>query len=103
VVLSFGAHLGATDEASVKLAFNAGASGFAGLHPALALRPAGSRELDHLDVALDKLALAYGPVKKRVLTALAATVSSDGRIEPDEAELVRALASALDCPIPPAI
>jgi Zn-dependent protease with chaperone function len=100
VVLSFAAHLGAADNAGAELAFNAGASGFAGLHPALALRPAGPNELVHLDAALDKLALAYGPVKKRLLTALASTVASDGRIEPGEAELVRALASALDCPIP---
>jgi hypothetical protein len=99
-VLSFGAHLGATDEAHALLAFNAGASGFAGLHPALSLKPAGAGELDHLDAALDKLALAYGPVKKRVLTALASTVCHDGRIAPEEAELLRSLSSALDCPMP---
>jgi Zn-dependent protease with chaperone function len=103
VVLSFGARVGTADEAEAVLAFNAGAAGFGGLHPALVLRPAGISELDHLDAALDKLALAYGPVKKRVLTALAATVCSDGRVAPEEVELVRALASALDCPIPPAI
>ncbi len=99
-VLSFGARLSADDEAQAAEAFHAGASGFAGLHPALALRPAGNAELDQLDAALDKLALAYGPVKKRVLAALATTVSHDGRIDPAEAELLRALASALDCPIP---
>lgn len=100
IVLSFGARLGSADEAEAAIAFNAGASGFAGLYPPLALRPAGLGELDLLDAALDKLALAYGPVKKRVLTALAATVCSDGRVAPAEAELLRALASALDCPMP---
>ncbi|CAM3055799.1 M48 family metallopeptidase [Rariglobus hedericola] len=100
VVLSFGARLRAADENETALAFSAGASGFSGLHPPLALRIA---TLDDLDAALNKLALAYGPVKKRLLTALAATVSSDGQVDPEEAELLRALASTLDCPMPLAI
>ena len=101
VVLSFGARLSATDEAEALDAFNAGAAGFSGLHPPLALRPASADALDHLDASLDKLARAYGPVKKRVLTALATTVSSDGQVDPQEADFVRALASTLDCPMPP--
>lgn len=101
-VLSFGARLSAADEPQAAQAFHAGSAGFAGLHPPLVLQPSGFPQLDRLDAALDKLALAYGPVKKRVLTALATTVSHDGRIDPAEAELLRALASALDCPIPPA-
>ena len=102
-LLSFGARLRAPDDTEASLAFNAGAAQFAGLHPALSLRPADTCKLDHLDAALDKLALAYGPVKKRALTALAATLGFDGRFEIEEAELLRALASALDCPMPPAI
>ncbi len=103
VVLSFGARLSAADEGEATLAFNAGAAGFSGLYPPLALCPPAPDALDQLDAALDKLALAYGPAKKRVLTALAATVASDGRIDPEEAELLRALSSALDCPMPLAI
>ncbi|MFA6962924.1 MAG: M48 family metallopeptidase [Opitutaceae bacterium] len=100
VVLSFGARVGAIDETAALTAFNAGAAQFAGLYPPVALRTPDLSELTHLDAALDKLALAYGPVKKRILTALATTVASDGTVDPDEAELVRALASALDCPMP---
>lgn len=100
VVLSFAARLNAPDEAATQAAFNAGAAGFAGLHPPLALRSPELSSLEHLDAALDKLALAYGPAKKRLLAALATTVASDNHVSPEEAELVRALASTLDCPIP---
>lgn len=103
VVLTFAARLRPAEDAEILHAFNAGAAGFAGLHPPLALRTPDLATLDHLDAALDKLAQAYGPVKKRLLSALVATVSSDGHIAPEEAELVRALASTLDCPMPPAI
>ena len=100
VILSFAARLRPAEEPEIQFAFNAGAAGFGGLHPPLALRPPDLATLDQLDTALDKLALAHGPVKKRLLSALIATVSSDGHIAPDEAELVRALASTLDCPMP---
>ena len=100
VVLSFGARVGSADETAALTAFNAGASQFAGLYPPVSLRTPAQCELSHLDAALDKLALAYGPVKKRLLAALATTVASDGQVDPNEAELVRALASALDCPMP---
>lgn len=102
VVLSFGARLGAANDEEALRAFNAGASGFAGLHPALALQPPSPDAINHLDAALDKLVLAYGPVKKRILRALTATLASDGLVDPKEADLVRALASTLDCPMPPA-
>jgi Zn-dependent protease with chaperone function len=100
VVLSFGARVGSTDETATLTAFNAGSAQFAGLYPPVTLRAPDLSELTHLDAALDKLALAYGPVKRRLLTALATTVASDGTVDPNEAELVRALASALDCPMP---
>lgn len=99
-VLSFGARIGSTDDTEVQSAFNAGAAQFSGLFPPLVLRSTDLGQLAELDAALDKLALAYGPVKKRLLTALAAVVASDGQISSNEAELVRALSSALDCPMP---
>ncbi len=101
VILSFAARLHLNDESEIKLTFNTGSAAFAGLHPALVLRSADLCTLDHLDAALDKLAQAYGPVKKRLLSALVTTVSSDGQVNPEEAELVRAIASTLDCPMPP--
>ena len=54
-----------------------------------------------LDAALDKLATATGPIKQRVLFACANVAGADGQILIEETELVRAFASALDCPMPP--
>jgi hypothetical protein len=87
-------------EADADTAFNAGATIFSGVFPVLRLLPHEDSTLSHLDRALDRLALTYGPVKKRLLTALALTISHDGKIDPDEADLLRALSSALDCPMP---
>ncbi len=100
VVLSFGACLHAADESEALAAFNVATAVFSGLHPPLALQSAGASDLVHLDAALDKLALLQGPAKKRLLTALASALASDGRMDTDETELLRALSSALDCPMP---
>ncbi|PYM13429.1 MAG: hypothetical protein DME18_09045, partial [Verrucomicrobia bacterium] len=54
-----------------------------------------------IEAALDDLAEAAAPLKKLFLDACAQTVAADGRIRPREAELLRAIADALDCPIPP--
>ena len=53
-----------------------------------------------LDAALDKLAVASGPIKQRTPVAAASTVGADGQILITEAELLRAIAAALDCPMP---
>lgn len=50
--------------------------------------------------ALDRLAEAAPGLKRRVLVACVATVNSDGEITAQEAELLRAVAEALDCPMP---
>jgi len=54
-----------------------------------------------LEAALDGLAGAAFPLKKLFLGACAQTVAADGRIRPREAELLRAIADSLDCPMPP--
>ncbi len=100
VVLTFAARLSAADEPAAQAAFNAGAAIFSGLYPVLTLQSQETATLANLDCALDRLAQAHGPVKKRLLTALALTVSHDGQVDPAETDLLRALASALDCPMP---
>src|SRR5690606_34086289 len=43
-----------------------------------------------------------GPAGRRTLVqAVVATVLSDGMLSPPEAELIRAICAALDCPLPP--
>ena len=53
-----------------------------------------------LDTALDRLAAASGPIKQRTLLAAAQVVSANGSVSVAEAELLRAIAAALDVPLP---
>ena len=54
-----------------------------------------------LDAALKKLDLLNPILKKTVLSACADCVLNDGIIQVQEAETLRAIASALNCPMPP--
>jgi hypothetical protein len=54
-----------------------------------------------VDSALDQLAQASPSVKRNVLLACAQTVAADGQVLYREAELLRAIADTLDCPVPP--
>lgn len=90
-----------TEDDQATPAFHAGSVQFAGLHPSPSLLPAEACTLEALDPALDRLAQASGPAKKRLLTALAQIIASDGQLHPEENELLRAVAATLDCPMPP--
>lgn len=57
--------------------------------------------LDAVDAALDKFAQATPLLKKRLLYACGRTVMADEEVTSDEAELIRAIADAIGCPIPP--
>ena len=57
--------------------------------------------LHNLDAAVDKLEQVKPLLKPRLLKAFAACISADGRVTVDGIELLRALASSLDCPMPP--
>jgi tellurite resistance protein len=61
----------------------------------------GQCALEHVDAALDRLVQAAPAIKKKVLDACAHTIAADGLIQADEAELLRAIAETLDCPLPP--
>ncbi len=54
-----------------------------------------------LDSALDVLARVPPKAKERVLSACAQTIAADGAITISEGELLRTVADALDCPMPP--
>jgi Zn-dependent protease with chaperone function len=96
-VLARTAH--ATEDAAS--AFAAGAAQLRLLDGRLALLPVDQCGLNRLEAALDRLATASGPIKLRLLTAAAHVVSADGTIAVTEAELLRAIAAALDVPMPP--
>jgi len=57
--------------------------------------------LDLMDTALDKLAGVIPALKQRLIAAFTAAITTDGIITTDEGEALRAIADALDCPIPP--
>ena len=59
--------------------------------------------VSQLDTALDRLSKASPFIKKSMLNASAYTVAADDKVCPREAELLRAVADVLDCPIPPFI
>ena len=69
----------------------------------LACCPQTECELAQVDAALDRLCQAVPQIKKNVLNACAQTVAADGVIQEMEAELLRAIADTLDCPMPPFI
>ncbi|MEX1118756.1 MAG: M48 family metallopeptidase [Terrimicrobiaceae bacterium] len=58
-------------------------------------------EIAAIDTALDRLAEAAPDVKRTVLKACAQAAASDGMIGPHEYEVLRAIADAMDCPLPP--
>ena len=94
------AYRGAEDAAKAQQAFARGAVRV-GVKRMPAMPPADSCGLKKLDDALGKLALASPAVKKRVIEACTACVAADGVVTVDEAELLRAVAVLLDCPVPP--
>jgi uncharacterized tellurite resistance protein B-like protein len=47
--------------------------------------------------------LAAPIIKKNLIDACARVVAADGVIQEEEAELLRAVADTLDCPMPPFI
>ena len=57
--------------------------------------------LHAVDEALDRVMQATPQIKKRVLGACAAVIGADLRVTVAEAELLRAIADYLDCPMPP--
>ena len=99
VFLSALSHVGTRDADAAGEAFAVGADR-AGLND-LKQRPVKEARLRSLDEALDQLAKLTPPAKRRLIHAAAATVASDGKITAREAELLRAVADTLACPMPP--
>ncbi|MGQ0613996.1 MAG: M48 family metalloprotease [Planctomycetaceae bacterium] len=72
------------------------------LRPAnLRVPPPEARTFDAFAGALDRIAFATPAVKRLAVEACARCVQSDGSTTVPEAELLRAVADSLDCPLPP--
>jgi len=95
------AYAGHADRAAAARAFDLGASRL-GLGP-LTMPTPQQMSLAALDEALDVLATVAPRLRRTVLEAAAICVAADRSVNVDEAELLRAIADALDCPMPPVL
>jgi Zn-dependent protease with chaperone function len=102
VVLSALAHASSDSAPEAARAFAEGAAQLKLVESSISLLAAEQSGLAQLDAALDKLAVASGPIKQRLLVACAHVVGADGVVLTAEAELLRAVAASLGVPVPPA-
>jgi hypothetical protein len=104
VLLSALACVGSNDAAEIQKAF---ATGMPYLRAPdetdLVLLPREQCDVNQMDPALNRLAQAVPTIKKNLIEACIHTVGADGVILEAEAELLRAIADTLDCPMPPFI
>jgi Zn-dependent protease with chaperone function len=102
VVLSALAYVGSEVPAEIQQAFATGMPYLrAGDVAPVELLPRDQCGVDAISAALDRLALAVPIIKKNLIEACAHVIGADGIIQEGEAELLRAVADTLDCPIPP--
>ena len=101
IILSAIAHASTAELAEAEKAFAQGTQQLRMLEGSLELLATNSCGSVHLDPAIDRLTLAAGPIKQRLLLACAHVANADGEIRVAEAELLRAFAAMLDCPMPP--
>jgi hypothetical protein len=102
ILLSATAYAGADDPSQAQAAFAKGAESLGRIaRVEIPWLPSTECDLTQLDSALDRFAQSVPQIKKNVLNACAETVAFDAKIQPREAELLRAIADTLDLPIPP--
>jgi Zn-dependent protease with chaperone function len=101
VLLSGLAHTGHENEETAGQAFEKAREELQESKTNLSYMPRAECELTAITQALDKLAAASPKLKRQVLRASAAAVSHDNKVTVPEGELLRAIADALDCPMPP--
>ena len=99
-VLSLLAWIGAADPGAAQKAFAEGMRELA-VTPVPELLPEEQCGLADADSALRELDAASPALKRRILAACVACVGADGVATEDEAELLRAVADGIGCPIPP--
>ena len=101
LLLSAMAHAGAEQQSEMEEAFGAAVQALE--LSGLALLAKEQIKVSDLDLALGKLEQLKPLAKSRLLKACAAGIWHDRRATAVEVELLRAFASVLDCPMPPAI
>jgi Zn-dependent protease with chaperone function len=99
-VLSTLAHLGHEQPEAAAQAFAQAATELGLDRPLGDILPPAQCALKELDGALNRLAEAALPFKKSVMTACLKCLLYDRQVTVEERELFRAIADALDCPVP---
>ena len=89
------------DAAAAASAFAAAVRQLPDLGGQLTLLPAERCGPDPVDAGLVKLAATAAPLRRQLLQAATAAIATDGRVTLAEGELLRAVADALDLPLPP--
>jgi Zn-dependent protease with chaperone function len=100
VLLSALAQVGSGDPGEIERAFRKGVP-YLRAADEIPLLPRAECGLGQVDAALNRLALAVPQIKKNLLEAAVQVVGADGVIHEREAEMLRAIADTLDCPMPP--
>jgi hypothetical protein len=101
VVLSALAYLGQHDDGAAAAAFAAGTAELVSMEPKPVLAARAACPVQAVHEALTRLATVASKPKEEVLRACVATVARDGIVTVGEAELLRAVADGLGCPVPP--
>jgi hypothetical protein len=95
------------DECRLILSLLAHAGGsealFARVAPGLDMVPRDSLQLRKVSAALERLSQLAPLEKERFIVACAELIAADENVRLVEHELLRAIAAALDCPMPPAV
>jgi Zn-dependent protease with chaperone function len=101
-LLSALANVSSSDAGEIKRAFEVGAPYLRAPDDGdLVLLPREQCGVGQIDTALNRMAQASPLIKKNLIEACVHTVGADGVILEAEAELLRAIADTLDCPMPP--
>jgi Zn-dependent protease with chaperone function len=102
VLLSALANVSSSDAGEIKRAFEVGAPYLRAPDDGeLNLLPLEQCGVNQIGAALNRMTQAAPLIKKNLLEACIHTVGADGVIVEAEAELLRAVADTLDCPMPP--
>ena len=101
ILLSALAYVGEEDEAKARADFAAGRAFLNALPEAVQFLTRSEWDLGKVDAALTRLVQSSLAVQRNILFACGKTVSADGHVTVREAELLRAIADSLNCPMPP--
>jgi len=101
LLLSALAHMGQENEPEAQTAFAKGRQFLDPPGDQIQFVPRSEWDLGGVDAALARLAKCPASVQRNILLAGGKTVAADGHVTEREAELLRAIADSLDCPMPP--